>query len=246
MTSEELYKTIVSKFMDIPGVKDILSEEVTIHAKSLTAEEAIGHPDRWDYPIITGKDVMIDAEYHGYHGQAFTDAPADFHGTLKDILEMPFATDNHARGLLIASINAIMGSMGLCSKTVHCKDGGPAICGKEMARYLFAEYGDIKVLQVGFQPAICINLSETFTNFRVLDLNKDNIGQQKGKAIVEDGVKDMKDAIAWADLILCTGSTLCNGTIVDYLDTGKETLYFGTSLAGTAILLGLKRLCFAD
>ena len=54
------------------------------------------------------------------------------------------------------------------------------------------------------------------------------------------------DAKEWAEVILCTGSTVCNGTIVDYLDTGKQTYFFGTSLAGVAALLGLQRLCCAD
>ena len=56
----------------------------------------------------------------------------------------------------------------------------------------------------------------------------------------------MADAIEWADIVLCTGSTVCNGTLVDYMDLGKPTYFFGTSLAGTAELLGLKRLCFPN
>ena len=49
-----------------------------------------------------------------------------------------------------------------------------------------------------------------------------------------------------ANLILCTGSTVCNGTIVNYLGLDTEVLFFGTTLAGTAVLMGLKRLCFAE
>ena len=59
---------------------------------------------------------------------------------------------------------------------------------------------------------------------------------------VEDGTA-MKEEIldSYAELILCTGSTLCNGSIIDYLD-----LFFGTTASGAAPLLGLKRVCFAD
>ena len=60
------------------------------------------------------------------------------------------------------------------------------------------------------------------------------------------GVSDMADAVASAELILCTGSTLCNGTMVDYLDLDKEVLFFGITAAGAGAILGLKRLCFAD
>ena len=51
---------------------------------------------------------------------------------------------------------------------------------------------------------------------------------------------------SYAELILCTGSTLCNGSIIDYLDLDKDVLFFGTTASGAAPLLGLKRVCFAD
>ena len=58
----------------------------------------------------------------------------------------------------------------------------------------------------------------------------------------------MKEEIrdSYAELILCTGSTLCNGSIVDYLNLDTEVLFFGTSASGAAALLGFKRVCFAD
>ena len=64
---------------------------------------------------------------------------------------------------------------------------------------------------------------------------------------VEDGTA-MKEEIrdSYAELILCTGSTLCNGSIIDYLDLDKEVLFFGTTASRAAPLLGLKRICFAD
>ncbi len=64
---------------------------------------------------------------------------------------------------------------------------------------------------------------------------------------VEDGTA-MKEEIrdSYAELILCTGSTLCNGSIIDYLDLDKDVLFFGTTASGAAPLLGLKRVCFAD
>lgn len=64
---------------------------------------------------------------------------------------------------------------------------------------------------------------------------------------VEDGTA-MKEKIrdSYAELILCTGSTLCNGSIIDYLDLDKEVLFFGTTASRAAPLLGLKRICFAD
>lgn len=247
MTPKELYALIVKKFLELPGVDEILDSNIEITVRSLTAEEAIGKTDRTDYPILTGRDVMIEATYNGFKGQAFTEAPADFRGTIKQILELPFETDEHARGLLIATLNAVMGYMGHCDRMIHCRNDGPKLCGKEIAKQLMSEYSlDTKILVVGYQPSIIANLSENFNNIRALDLDPQNIGTERCGIKIENGATDMDDAWDWAELILCTGSTVCNGTLVDYMDTGKETLFFGTSLAAVASLLGLKRICYAD
>ncbi len=246
MTQKELYERIVSGFLALPGMRDLLSENVTVRARALTPQEAIGETERKDYPILTGKDVMIEAEYKGSFGQAFTDAPASFSGTLKEVLELPFETDAHARGLLIATINAVMGSMGLCDRMVHCRNDGPKRCGREAAAYVKTRYGDPRVALIGYQPSFLENLTKTLTSVRVLDLDPGNVGQTRFGIVVGDGASEREAAIAWANLILCTGSTVCNGTLVDYLDTGKPTLFYGTTLAGAAALLHLPRLCFAD
>lgn len=77
-------------------------------------------------------------------------------------------------------------------------------------------------------------LSKSKYDVRVIDLNPNNIGQMKFGICVEDGTT-MKEEIrdSYAELILCTGSTLCNGSIVDYLDLDKEVLFFGTTASGT-------------
>lgn len=82
---------------------------------------------------------------------------------------------------------------------------------------------------------------------RILDLDPENIGKTLNGVTVEDGGKEHDEAIAWADLILCTGSTIANGSIVEYLnymESGKDVRFYGTTLAGVAYLLGLKRVCF--
>lgn len=245
MQTKELYDLIVSRFLALPGMEDLLDEDVAIHARALTPEEAIGITERKDYPILTGNDVMIEAEYKGTRGQAFTDAPSEFRGTLRDILALPFDEDAHARGLLVAAINAVMGHLGLCDRMIHCKDDGPKRCGKEAISFLKERFSSPRILLVGCQPSLLQNLCENFAEVRVLDLNPENIGQTRGGIRVEDGAAAKDDALRWADLILCTGSTVCNGTLAEYLNTGKETLFYGTTLAGVAALLNLPRLCFA-
>ena len=63
---------------------------------------------------------------------------------------------------------------------------------------------------------------------------------------MKDGAAVREDLIAWADLILCTGSTICNGTITDYLDLETPVLFFGITAAGASRLMGWNRVCFAD
>ena len=96
------------------------------------------------------------------------------------------------------------------------------------------------------QPSIIENLTKRGLQVRALDLDPKNVGFERCGITIEHGSADMEDAKKWAEVILCTGSTVCNGTLCDYLNTGKKTYFFGTSLAGTAVLLNLPRLCFAD
>lgn len=247
MTRQELYQILQESFERMIIENHLEREKVEISCRALTPEEAIGNTKRRDFPILTGKDVMVQAEYRGGCGQAFTDAPAAFEGTLLDIMRMDIAEDAHARGIFIASLNAVMNALGLCSGTVHCRREGPELCAADMKQYLALQYPDAKRIGlVGYQPALLQMLSESSCEVRVLDLNPENIGTVRYGVTVEDGAAAKEAVIAWADLLLCTGSTLCNGTIVDYLGLDKKVLFFGISAAGCAKLLGLERVCFAD
>lgn len=246
MTSEELFTTLKSRFIEVLKTNGIEKEPVQVTCRSLSPEEAIGTPGRQDFPILSGRDVMIQAEFRGCRGQAFTDAPASFSGTLSEILEMDLVHDAYARGLFVAVMNAVMESLGLCKGTVHCRSEGPELCSQKMKAWLAEHRPDVKkTTLVGYQPALLDMLSRSGYQVRVLDLNPQNIGQVRCGVTVEDGVSAMQSAIGSADLILCTGSTLCNGTIVDYIMPEKDVLFFGTSAAGAAELLHLNRVCFA-
>ena len=79
---------------------------------------------------------------------------------------------------------------------------------------------------------------------RVLDLNPEIVGTVRSGVLVEDGMAAYQDVVrVWAELVLCTGSTLCNGSFVNFLDIGKPVLFFGTSCAGAAHILGAERYC---
>lgn len=248
MTQEVFYKELKSRFIEVLKSHGIENEPVEIVCRSLTPEEAIGKTKRQDFPIITGTDVMIQAEFRGCFGQAFTEAPTAFEGSLSEILAMDIVNDVHGRSLFIAVMNAVMNSLGLCKGTVHCRTEGPEFCAQDMLAFLQANYSDRKnIALIGFQPALLEMLSKSDFNVRVLDLNPMNVGKTKFGVLVEDGHDAYHEVThEYADLILCTGSTVCNGTIVDYIDLDTEVVFFGTTLSGAAELMGLKRACFAD
>lgn len=186
---------------------------------------------------------MLQADYKGALGQAFTDAPSNYSGTLGEILGLDLSEDAHSRGLFIATLNAVMRKLGLTDRTVHCRTEEPEHCAVEIAGYVRAYYADKKIALVGYQPSMLEALAKEF-NVRVLDLSPKNVGQVRYGVTVEHGVDDYKEVVLdWADVVLVTGSTICNGSIVNFIDIGKDVIFFGITVAGAAELLGLKRLC---
>ena len=247
MTAEELYQTLKEAFQKLIAAHQLEQEPVKITCRALSAEEAIGETKRKDFPIITGKDIMVQAEYKNGRGQAFTDAPALFEGSLADVCRLDIENDAHARGVFIASLNAVMNSLGACRATVHCRKDGPELCAGDMKSFLDLEHpAAARIGLVGYQPALLQMLAESGRQVRVLDLNPANVGSERYGIMVEDGAAAREDLIAWADLILCTGSTICNGTITGYLDVGTPVFFFGITAAGACELMGWNRVCFAD
>lgn len=246
MTKEVLYQNLKEKYQQLLIENRLEEEAVNITCRALSAEEAIGQTTRKDFPINTGKDVMIQAAYRSGRGQAFTDTPAVFEGTLADVSHLDIQNNSHNRGIFIASLNAVMNALGMCSDTVHCRTDGPELCAKDMKIYLDQNWPEAKRIGlIGYQPALLQMLAESNRLVRVLDLNPDNIGEIRYGITVEDGVSARISLIDWADLILCTGSTLCNGTITDYLDLETPVLFFGITASGACALMNWPRVCFA-
>ena len=95
------------------------SEATFIRVRGLKPEEAIGKPSRVDYPLLKGREVMLQAEVRGAYGQAFTDEPSDYVGDLSS-LHMMMLNTNRDRALLVAAINATYKYLGLVTNTRHC------------------------------------------------------------------------------------------------------------------------------
>ena len=238
----EFYTELQEQIKNIVMENNLDEDSILIKTTSLTSEEAIGITTRKDFPLLNGKEVLVEANFKGSIGQAYTDAPTVFNGSIKDILNLDLS-DNRNKVLFIASTNAILRHLNLIENTIHCKNDEPEKCGKDIVKDIKSKYGDVKIGLVGFQPAIIDNLRRDFL-LRVLDLNINNIGEEKYGILIEDGKQDMDEVVNWADILMVTGSTITNGSIVDFLEIKKPVLFYGTTIAGAAYLKGLNRICF--
>lgn len=57
---------------------------------------------------------------------------------------MDLCNDRYERGLFLATLNAVMGAVGLCVGTVHCRNDGPEQCAMDIRSYLAEFYPNIK------------------------------------------------------------------------------------------------------
>jgi len=226
--------------------EEILGQSVQVVTGPLSVKEAIGDPGSEDFPIQQGKERLMEAGFAGARGQAFTDDFGSHSATLGEIADLPLDS-NFNRAVFVASLNASMRNLGRADTTVHCRDQGPNDCAAQMPEFLHKTYGEPKITLVGFQPAMIEALNSTF-KLRVLDLDPDNVGQVKRGAMVE-GPDTAIEALAWADLLLITGTTLANGTIDNFIDSsgagknGTPVLFYGTTIAAAAAIMGWKRFC---
>jgi hypothetical protein len=235
----DAFTRMKSKFLNLIEENLLGAVPIRVSVRDLTPEEAIGNPEDRDFPLVKGRERLLEAEILGSRGQAFTDTPGNFSGILKEVPLLKL-TDNRSRAVFIAALNALMRHLGLIEKTIHCKDASPPLCALDLVKHIQENFGNPRIAMIGFQPRMAQALAKTFA-LRVMDMDQDNIGQTKSGVLIE-GPEQTQKSIAWCDLALVTGSTVTNGT-VDELLTGKPTLFFGVTIAGPAVLLGLNRFC---
>jgi hypothetical protein len=240
-TGFALWKKLQSELAKLAEENGLSERDVEIICSVLTAREAIGDPERNDFPIQKGKEKMIQACFGSSCSQVFTDMPNIFTGRIKDLISMPLKT-NYERAVFVSGLNAVLRELKMTDRTIHCKDDGPKKCALELAEMIEKEYGNPRIALFGLQPAMADVLSKKY-ELRVFDLDEDNIGKNKFGITVENGMCDLEEVEGWADMFLVTGSTLCNGSIINFLPVQKPVVYFGITVAGAASLLGWKRFC---
>ncbi|NMB85799.1 MAG: hypothetical protein A4E44_01379 [Methanosaeta sp. PtaB.Bin018] len=242
MVKMDLLQEAKRRFCAELNLEDLNCEVVV--SLPLSPRDAIGDPGRDDFPILRGREVLMQAVYKGAAGQAFTSAKGSFRGTLRDALSMPLA-GSFERAVLVSTINATLRYRGLIDKTVHCKDEGPKRCADRMASWIAEQHADAVGL-IGMQPALLEALVRSLGPEKVMVSDLAEAGSARCGVKVLDGM-DSSDIFERCQLILITGSTIVNGTIGDLLEMAsrhrRRVVFFGTTIAGVAYLLGMERWC---
>ncbi|MCD4689444.1 MAG: hypothetical protein K8R55_08935, partial [Desulfuromonadaceae bacterium] len=222
------------------------TQQVTVHC--LTPDEAIGAEASAEFVIKKGKERVIEADFDGATGQAFTDHPSDWLGSLDELLHLDL-TDTGRRAIFTSGLNAVLRRLDLATGTIHCRNDEPTRCGEELSNLLYERFGVACYGLIGLQPAILEAMGDGFgtSRIRVLDLNQDNVGQERFGVTIWDGEKDLQRMIDWCEVGVATGSSVVNGSINDLLKrfaaADKPLVFFGNTLSGVAALLDLPRLC---
>ena len=227
-------------FVEVLEEHDLADEIVSISAKPLSPEEAIGNPEADDYPILKGKERMMEATFRGAKGQAFTDMYGEWSGRIAEVARMGLE-NNFRRAIFVASLNALMRHLGLIENTIHCRDDGPVRCAERCLEKMSHESPSAHITMIGLQPRILEMLRGCF-RVDVVDMDRDNVGKQLFGTTVF-GPERTEPLVESADILLVTGTTLVNGTIDKFLNRKAKTIFYGVTIAGAAELLSLRRFC---
>ncbi len=238
-----------SKFEEIVKEKDLFSSKVSVLVKTLTPEEVIGQPGRRDYPIIEGKERVIEADFMGAKAHVFTDSPGEFIGKIEDVINFNLDS-NKKRAIFIGTLNAVLKKLDSIKDTLHCRDEEPEKCAKEIAAHVLEKWGKVNVGLIGLNPAIAESVVSVFgkENVKITDRNKNNIDLNKFGVDVWDGDKDSERLIKESEVVILTGTTMVNGSFDNIFSIikkhKKKYLIYGVTAAGVCYLLGLERICF--
>jgi len=235
-----IYESLKKKSRDLIQENRLESDEVIVKARPLTPDEAIGNPEEKDYPLITGRERMMQAEFRGVFGQAYTDMYGDYSSKLIDIAQMELK-NNFRRAIFISSLNAVMRYLGLIEKTMHCKDNEPRECSSKLVEYITKKYGHPRIAMVGLQPRMVDSLAKSF-EIKVTDMDYANINSERFGVVIQSPQKT-KEHLGWCDIALVTGSTIVNESINNFL-INKPVIFYGVTISGAAKLLGLEDFCY--
>ena len=228
-----MYTSIRQSFLDVVNAKGIAYNTVTVRSP--------------DYAIadggdLNGKEVRLSGEYEGVFCECYTSYPGEFSGTVAELTQLDIENKPIDRSIYIAGINAILNRYELADECLRCVESDRDKCADQIVRQFKRNNGSVNCLLAGYQPHMAKALVEALP-LRILDLNPTNIGKTVHGITIEDGTTAYQDAIQWAEVIVCSGSALTNGTLYDYLKLPKDVQFYGTTIAGVARMLQLRRIC---
>ena len=235
--TDNIYKKLQEALAVIAEKHGLLNEPVSIKCSVLSPEAAIGKTEHQDYPIIMGKEKMIEAGFADSRGQAFTDSFQNAEYRIRDLLKLPL-DNNFRRAHFIAALNAVYKHFNLASETVHCRGDELMACPRHLRKLFTSER---KIWLAGLQPRFLETLTKNY-EVRCTDMDADNVGMEK-YGVTISGPEAGADNLAWADAVLVTGSTVINGSIVNFLNVKPRVVFFGISIAAAARILNLERYC---
>ena len=237
MTIEELYKQIVSGFYKLEGAKELLSETVTVTGSK--DPEFTLRPEGEPVSSVARPEFCVTAALKGVKGEAYTEEPSDFSGTLQQALSI-LPTDKGISAITIAALNAAMNYLKKAPGTFPEGEEARVRYADALCRYVLEHHGRENIILVGYDGYLVKRLMEEGLIFWTMDRDPDNITQDRfHHVIVNNAKKNRESSFIWGKYFIVTGSALTNGTILDYLNSGKELLFYGITCAGAATLLGL-------
>lgn len=237
----DIYKDIKNKFIKVLNENKVNLEENIISTTYLSGKDIFKDSDIKDYPLNNKNEVLVESRYKNSVGQAYINDYVYFEGSIEDVINLNLEDDKN-KAIFISVINSVLKELGLIKATVHCKDNQPEECAVEIGRYL-EKLKIKKIYLIGYQPTFIKILHSSF-KIDVYDLNPLNIGKSNNNIEIKHSNEkpanfDTKDSI-----LLVTGSSLTNNTFNQFFDLDIKVIFYGTTVAGVAYLLGLKRLCF--
>ena len=88
MPMRKLFESLKDKVIARLKEEDLLKESIFIKARVLSAQEAIGNPQEYDFPLLKGKEKMVEANFRDSVGHAYTDMYGDFQGSLEEVFNI--------------------------------------------------------------------------------------------------------------------------------------------------------------
>ena len=237
MTVKDLYQQIITAFYGLDGTKDLLKETVSVSGSK--EPERTLRPENEPASSVARPEYCVTATLCGVKGEAYTEEPEDFCGTLKEALEIA-PTEKGISAVTIASINAAMNFLGLAPGTFPEGEEARFCYADALCRYVTEHHGKNNIILVGYDGYLVKRFMDEGLEFWTMDMDPANITQNRFHHVVVNNAKrNRESSFVWGKYFVVTGSSLCNGTILHYLNSGKELLFYGISCAGVAKLLDL-------